>query len=342
MVPPKVKEDKMKEVFARAPSRVDFAGGTLDLDYFIEKEKGATLNCAVAKYGYSSIKPNKESPEINSINYNTKTKINFPVKYNGNLDLLKALFKVTNFKEKATLTTYHEMVPHSRLGTSSSTAVSALGALLKFQNKKINKIDIANIATKVEKTELRMDNGPQDQYAAALGGILFLEYKKKKVKVKRLKLKEGVICELEKNLLLCYLNSKKAAGNINHETIKEYEEGNEKVIKAIKNIKQITFDMYKSLKKENLDEFSELLKQENKNREILNNKIVTPLCKKFLEIGNNNGAIAGKILGSGGGGTLLFYAKENKREELKRALEKNKGKILDFRFDFNGLQVWKK
>lgn len=331
----------MKEVFARAPSRVDFAGGTLDLDYFIEKEKGTTLNCAVAKYGYSSVKSNKKFPEINSINYNKKTKVNFPIKYNGNLDLLKALFSVTNFREKATLTTYHEMVPHSRLGTSSSTAVSALGALLKFQNKKINKKNIADLATKVEKTELKMDNGPQDQYAAALGGILFLKYKKNKVKVKRLKLKKEIICELEKNLILCYLNSKEAAGEINHETIKSYEEGNERVINAIRNIKQITLDMHSSLKKENLTEFSELLNQENKNRELLNKKIVTPLCRKFLDVGKKNGAMAGKILGSGGGGTLLFYAKENKRGELIKALEKNNGRVLDFRFDFKGLQVYK-
>ncbi|MFA5061241.1 MAG: hypothetical protein WC494_02920 [Candidatus Pacearchaeota archaeon] len=331
----------MKEVFARAPSRIDFAGGTLDLDFFIEKEKGATLNCAVAKYGYSTLKPNNRFLEIDSVNYNKKMKVNFPIEYNGELDLLKALFKITDFKEKGTLTAYHEVAPHSRLGTSSSISVSVLGAILRAQRKKIDKIKIVNMATIVEKEELHMDNGPQDQYAAALGGILMLRYKGRKVRVEQLKLKKDIIYELEKNFVLCVLNSEKVAGNVNHETVKGYMEGNERVISSIKNIKQITFDMYKSLKKGNLSDFAELLNQENSNREKLNKYIVTPNCKKFLKLGKDNGAIAGKILGSGAG-TLLFYAGENKRSKLVNALEKNRGKILDFRFDFDGLQTWEK
>lgn len=331
----------MKEIFARAPSRIDFAGGTLDLDFFIEKEKGATLNCAVAEYGYSTLKPNNKFLEIDSINYNKRIKVNFPIKYDGELDLLKALFKISDFKEKATLTAYHEVAPHSRLGTSSSISVSVLGAILKAKGEKVDKLKIANMATIVEKKELNADNGPQDQYAAALGGILMLRYNGRKVKVEQLRLKKDIIYELEKNFVLCVLNSEKVAGNVNHETVKGYMDGNERVVSAIKNIKQITFDMYKSLKRGDLNDFTELLNQENFNREKLNKYLVTPNCKKFLKLGKNNGAIAGKILGSGAG-TLLFYAGENKKNKLVKALEKNKGKILDFRFDFDGLQTWEK
>ncbi|MGV8152569.1 MAG: hypothetical protein ACP5OG_05800 [Candidatus Nanoarchaeia archaeon] len=331
-----------RTVFSRAASRVDFAGGTLDLPFFAEREKGATLNCSIAKYGYASLKLNNKQLEINSLNYNKVVKVNLPIKYNGDLDLIKSAFKYTNFNQKATLTTYHEMVPHSRLGTSSSISVAVLGAILKFQNKKIDLVKISNDATMMERNELHMDNGPQDQYAAAMGGVLMLRYNGKKTSCEKLKLKESTYYELEKNLVLCYLDSDEVAGDVNHETVVGYEKGDERVVGAIKNIKEITFSMYKALKKDNLEEFAHLLNEENKNRERLNKHIVTPTCQKYIKIGLQNGALAAKILGAGAGGTLLFYAKENQREKLIKALEKNKGKVFDFRFDFNGLKTWEK
>jgi D-glycero-alpha-D-manno-heptose-7-phosphate kinase len=330
----------MKEIFSRAPSRVDFSGGTLDLPFFAEREKGATLNCAVSKYGYSSLKQNNQSLEIFSLNYNKKIKVNFPIKYDKNLDLLKSAFKLTNFNDKSTLTTYHEMRPHSRLGTSSSIAVSALGAIYKYQNKKINQKEIAEIANKMEAVELEMHNGPQDQYSAALGGILMMRFNGKKVKFERVNLKKETVYELEKNIVLCYLNSEKVAGNVNYETCKGYDEGNERVVSSIRSIKQTTFDMYKSLKKGDMKDFATLLNQENSSREKLNKYIVTPVCKKYISIGLKNGASAAKILGSGAGGTLLFYAKENQRKKLIESLEKNKAITFDFRVDFKGVQAW--
>ncbi|MFA4960717.1 MAG: hypothetical protein WC548_03590 [Candidatus Pacearchaeota archaeon] len=334
----------MKTIFSRAPSRVDFAGGTLDLPFFADAEKGATLNCAISKYGHVTLSPNEKGLEINSINYNKIIKVPFPVKYNGDLDLIKAAFKCTNFNQKATLTTYHEMCPHSRLGTSSSISVAVLGAIYRYLGKKIDRYFISDLATMMERRELGMDNGPQDQYAAALGGVLMLRYKKgsKKTFVEHVKLKEETIFDLEKNFVLCYLDSEKVAGNVNHETVMGYSNGNERVVDAIKNIKQITFSMYKALKKSDLLNFSELINEETKNREKLNKYIVTPNCKKFINIGLKNGAASAKILGAGAGGTLLFYAKENQREKLINTLRKNNGDVFDFRFDFKGLQTWGK
>jgi D-glycero-alpha-D-manno-heptose-7-phosphate kinase len=332
-----------REVFSRAASRVDFGGGTLDLPFFADREKGATLNCSIAKYGYASIKLNNKQLEINSLNYDEVKKIPLPIVYNGDLDLLKSAFKYTNFKEKATVTTYHEMVPHSRLGTSSSISVALLGAILRWQKKKLDRAKISDVATMMERNELHMDNGPQDQYAAAMGGILMLRYKgAKKTTCEVVKVKDEVYYELEKNFVMCYLDSEEVAGDVNHETVEGYEKGDERVVGAIKNIKQVTEDMYKQLKKGNVHEFAELLNEETKNRIRLNKDIVTPNCQRFIKIGMENGALSAKILGAGAGGTLLFYAKDNMREKLAKALAKHNGKIMDFRFDYKGLCTWEK
>ncbi len=331
----------MKKIFSRAPSRIDFAGGTLDLPFFAKKEKGATLHCAVKKYGYTSIIPNKKSLIIKSQDYGKSITIKSKnIKYTGELKLLKAAIKLKNFFKKVSITTYHEFPPHSRLGTSSSIGVSFLGALSKYNKEKLNKIKIANLATDLEVKELGFSNGPQDQYAAALGGINFLKFNGKNVEVKKPRIKESTIFELEKNLLLCYLGSSKVSGDINGETIKKYKSGDDKTINSIKNIKQITYDMKKALEKQDLDDFSQLLNKELENREKLNNKIVNKLCKKFIKIGVSSGAQAAKILGAGGGGTILFYSKPEKRKKLIKSLERNKSRVYDFRFDFKGLETW--
>lgn len=332
----------VKTIFARAASRVDFGGGTLDLPFFAEREKGATLNCGIAKYGYASLVKNKTGLEINSLNYNKTVKVKTPITYNGTLDLIKAAFKARNFSQKATLTTYHEMKPHSRLGTSSSISVAVLGALTRFMNKPVDRIEISDTATMMERHELHMDNGPQDQYAAALGGLLMLRYNGKKTSVEKVKVSKETIYEMERNLVLHYLDSTEVAGDVNHETVEGYTAGNERVVSAIKGIKDTTNSMYAALKKGDLRTFSELLNEETRNREKLNKDIVTPMCKKYIQLGLKSGAASAKILGAGAGGTLLFYAKDNQREKLIRTLEKAHGRVMDFRFDFNGLVTWEK
>jgi D-glycero-alpha-D-manno-heptose-7-phosphate kinase len=333
----------MRGIFARAPSRVDFGGGTLDLPFFAEREKGATLNCAVNKYGYASIIPNGRNLTISSEDYNLILKLKCgEIKYDGKLDLIKAAVKRTGFCGKVTLTSDHEMKPHSRLGTSSSISVAVIGAILRYQKKKIDKIAVAELATSLERQELGMDNGPQDQYAAALGGINMLRYDGKKTSVERVKVKPEVLFELEKNLILCYLDSSKVAGNINHETVDGYERGDERVVGAIRSIKKITFDMYKALRAGNLRKFAELLNEENESREKLNKDIVNAKCRKYISLGLRSGAVAAKILGAGAGGTILFYSREGERDRIRRVLEKNGGRVLDFRFDFEGLRTWEK
>jgi D-glycero-alpha-D-manno-heptose-7-phosphate kinase len=330
--------------FARAPSRIDFAGGTLDLPFFAEREHGATLNCAVQKYGYASIVENHKVLRIFSTNYQKHIEIKNPnITYHGNdLDLLKAAIKRTRFFAKVTLTTHHEMVPHSHLGTSSSISVAALAAIMRYQKKAINPIALAKLATALEVEELKLANGPQDQYAAALGGINMLYFNGRSVRVERVKVKQEILFELEKNLFLCYLGSHKVSGDLNQEVLDNYSAGHPKTVGAIRGIKQVTFDMHKQLKKGDLKDFASLLSQECAFREQLHRDIVNPLCKKFIQIGMRNGATGAKILGSGGGGTLLFYINDSKREQIARALENAGARTFDFRFDTLGVRTWER
>lgn len=327
-------------VKAKAPSRVDFAGGTLDIPCFSQREGGVTLNCAVKKYGYASIyKKNVDCPIINSLDYNSKILVkNKNIVYDGKLDLLKAALKRTNFFENVEIVTKHDMPPHSRLGTSSCIAVALLAAISRFRNEKIDKIKIANLATELETIELKLKNGPQDQYAAALGGINFLMFDGKHVRIKKVKVKQDVISNLEKNFLLCYVGQAQVSGDLNGRVINKYLKGDEKIVNALRNIKEITLDMKNQLIRGNIGEFAHLLNEERLNREQLDRDIAKGLTK-FINAGLKNGALAAKILGAGGGGTILFYAKEGQYSKLAKKLISIKGKVYNFKFDFSGVEA---
>jgi len=334
---------------AKAPARVDFGGGTLDIDFFTEKEEGVTLNCAIMNHGYASFYPGGKYLTLESLDFEFLKKLKIKTQkdlvYDGNLDLLKAAIKrcfiIEKYPIKGRIITRTETPPGAGLSASSSISVALIGLLKKITSEKINKIDVAELAASLERDELKLYSGKQDQYAAALGGINFLRFKKGKVKAEKVRLKRDYELELEKDLVLCYTGKRRISADMNSAVMNGFLKGERKVVDALHNIKRITKEMYKSLKKGDLEDFSYLLNQERLNRIKLHPSIMPKLSKKFIDIGLKNGAKAAKILGAGGGGCLLFYAKHEKEEKLERALAKKGATILDFKFDFNGLEVWK-
>lgn len=327
---------------SRAPLRVDFGGGTLDIPFFAEREGGVTLNCAVARYGYASFYKGGKDLVLKSLDYNKSIRIKRPIKYDGKLDLLKAGIKMTDFSANGRIVTKCDFPPHSRLGSSSAVAVAFLGLIHAVQGKRVNKIRIADLAASLEADELKLCNGKQDQYASALGGINLLRFdSSKKVKLKKVRLKKDIIEELERRLFLCYQGVSIVSGNLNGRIIGKYLDGDKKVVDALRNIKTITLEMHKNLVKGRLDEFAELLNEETFNRAKLDPAIVDKKTKRTIKLGLENGASAAKVLGAGGGGCVLFYSKEDKERELKKAIERKGMNLFDFKFDFEGLKTWR-
>jgi D-glycero-alpha-D-manno-heptose-7-phosphate kinase len=172
--------------------------------------------------------------------------------------------------------------------------------------------------------------GKQDQYAGAMGGINFIEFKKNKVKVHRLALSKRFIKALEDHLILVYTGKPHLATSSNGAMIDDLKKG--KNVKNLLRIKEIVIAMKKALLKEDITKFAELLNEETKERMRLHKSIAPPVTRKIIREGMNHGAIAAKICGSGGGGSILFLG--NKRK-LKRKFGK---KVIDFKFDFEGLK----
>lgn len=228
--------------------------------------------------------------------------------------------------------THLEYIGHtptsSGLGTSGVMNVVWLALISNLEDKK----KIAEDVYLMEQS-LHGVGGKQDQYAAAYGGINLLLFKDKFVKRESVILKKDFIREFENSLTLVYTGIPHFATNANKNMIDEIRKGRH-VTNLVK-IRDIAIAMKKSLLKNDLDEFSDLMNEETKNRVQLHKSVLPPSAKRIMDDGFKNGATGAKICGSGNGGSILFIGNKNK-------LRKKFGStIIDFKFDFEGLKIYK-
>ncbi|MFA5174015.1 MAG: hypothetical protein WC438_02440 [Candidatus Pacearchaeota archaeon] len=223
---------------------------------------------------------------------------------------------------------YHADIPTSSgLGTSSAMNVVWTALITPIKEKQKIAEAVFNIEHAVKESSV---NGKQDQYASAFGGINFMEFKGDKVIIHPLKLKKELIKKLEDKLVLVYSGKSHYSGNTNKSFIDNLIKGKNK--KNLVELKQIAIKMKNALLKGDLYEFAELMNQETEQRKQLSSLALSPQLKQIIDLGKANGAIAAKICGSGGGGSILFFT-DNKIKLIKTF----KNKIIPFKFDFNGL-----
>lgn len=215
--------------------------------------------------------------------------------------------------------------------TSSGLGTSGVMNLvwLALVNKEKDKKKLSEIVYLIEQSQ-GLVGGKQDQYAAAFGGINLMEFNKDKVKVIPLKLSKKIIKKLERKLILVYTGKPHFSGNTNSKAIENLKKG--KNTKNLLRLKQIAYEMKKVLEKGDLDKFADLMNEETKERDKLHSITVNPHLDKFIAKGKKNGAIASKVCGSGGGGSVLFFGD---KKRLKKKFSKN---YIDFKFDFKGLR----
>jgi len=221
---------------------------------------------------------------------------------------------------------YSGNIPTSS-GLGTSGVMNLVWLALISQNK--NKIELAEKVYDLEQV-IGIIGGKQDQYAGAIGGINFLEFKGDKVNVENLRLNKKFVKELEDNLALVYTGKPHFAGSSNKKSIENMKKG--KNVKELIRIKDIAKSMRDALLKKNLVEFSELMNQETEERKKLHRNILSVNANNIIRQGFRSGAIGAKICGSGDGGSILFFGDKTK---LRR---KFKEKIIDFKFDFEGLK----
>lgn len=324
---------------AKSPVRISFSGGGTDLtNYFID-DGGVVLNTTIDKFAHAILQK-RDDKKIVLISNDFNKKLNFDflsdIKYDGELDLIKAVLKLLNPEFGFELTTYSDVPIGSGLGGSAVILSAIIGAFNNFRINKFNSHDIAELAFQAERIELGLSGGWQDQYATVFGGFNFMEFKENENVINPLRISPDILNELEDSLILCYSGISHNSGDI-HDNQKENMKEKKEFAKIAKDI---AYDMKSKLLKGQLDNFGELLHKSWIVKKNFSTKITTSYLDDIYDYAILNGAIGGKLLGAGGGGYYLFYVPTFKKLELIKSLKKKNLVVDTFTFDNVGLRSW--
>ncbi len=329
---------------SRAPLRVSFSGGGTDVPPYTEQFGGVVLSSTIKKYAYCSLRPRiEDGVQVNSMGWTTgiASDHGHSQSLNGDGDLARAAVRRMGVTDPLEINTCSDCPPGSGLGSSSALVVAILGGLCEWSAKPMERERIAETAYLIERTDVGIPGGMQDQYAAAMGGFNLIRFEKQGVTVKPLAISGAVRNELEYRLLLCSTGTTRPSGGILGRQIKSYREGNPTVLEALHEIKKLTLDLNDELVRGRVEEFGELLGQEWDLKKKLDPAISNEDVDKLYHTALENGAIGGKLLGAGGGGYLLLFAEDGSHKRLSSAMIKAGSRVENVRFDDVGLETWK-
>lgn len=332
----------------KAPLRIGLAGGGTDVSPYADEYGGAILNATINLYAYASIAP-LTSGEVIFESIDRKEKCVYvhsnAVTIDGTLDLLKGVHQYIQSIHPSTLsyqlTTFVDAPAGSGLGTSSTLVVAILGAYKEWLNLAWGEYDIAKIAFEIERKQLKMAGGRQDQYAATFGGFNFMEfYADEKVIVNPLRIKSSVIDELQNNLVLYYTGTSRLSAAIIEAQQQNVVTKSTSSIDAMHNLKSQAIRMKEALLQGNLNEIGEILDYGWQNKKQMAASITNPLIDEIYAAALKAGANGGKISGAGGGGFMIFYCPDNSRFKVIETLKTFGGDIRRFEFTESGVRSW--
>jgi len=329
---------------SRAPLRIDLAGGWTDVPPFSAEVGGAVVNAAINRYAYATVRLRDDGRiRIDSADYHLAVEVpSFDhLVYDGQLDLVKAAIRRLNVQQGLELFVRSDAPPGSGTGSSAAVGVAILGLLTQFQSTRLSAHEIAALANRLEIEELHNAGGKQDQYAAALGGICFMEFADPCVAASRLDLPANIVAELEKHLILCYTGKSRISGNIIERVMGAYQQGVSATVRALHRLKAIAHEMKVALLTGDMAAFSMLLQENWENQKCLDPAVTNPDIDALFDLALAHGAAGGKATGAGGGGCVLFCSKPDQEHALRRVLLSRGIELLDFSFDFRGLQTWR-
>lgn len=338
-------------VRSKAPFRLGIAGGGTDVSPYSDLYGGAILNVTVNLYSYATLKPlNNGRIIFRHINENIVEEMDATdnLALEGELLLQRGIYNsiVKRFNDgnplSLELTTYMDVPSGSGLGTSSTLAVSILGVFKEWLGLPLGEYDIAQYAYDIERKDLQMAGGKQDQYAATFGGVNFMEfYADDKVIVNPLRIRQEILNEWGHNTLLYFTDTRRKSARIIEEQAENVIKKKEASIEAMHRVKSEAYRLKNLLLKNELNQLGAALNDSWMYKKQMAKSISTPEIDEIYETAMANGALGGKISGAGGGGFMFFYCPRTVKYAVAKVLEeKYSGKIYKVELVEQGLTTW--
>ncbi|HNY54494.1 MAG TPA: dehydrogenase [Chitinophagales bacterium] len=334
---------------SKAPLRIGLAGGGTDVSPYSDIYGGAILNATLSLYAYASIKPREDGKiVINAIDRNEiiELKSEEELTIDGHLNLAKGVYNriVKDFIKKPLsfeINTYVDAPPGSGLGSSSTLVVAILGAFVEWLKLPLGEYDIAHLAYVIEREDLKMAGGKQDQYAATFGGVNYMEfYANDKVIVNPLRIKSKFLNELEHNLVLFYTQTSRLSSEIIQQQADNVNAKKSSSIDAMHQLKEQSILMKEAILRGEVDNIGKILHDGWMHKKQMADGISNASIDAIYEAALQSGATGGKISGAGGGGFMIFYAPYIHKYELIRKLSSLGGNVMNYNLTTEGLTTW--
>mgnify|MGYP001189939710 CR=1 FL=1 len=322
-------------ITARSPLRISIGGGGTDLASYYEENEGFVISAAIDKYVYVNVmRPFKEGIYLkySKSEYVEKvSQVEHPI--------IREVLNTLNLKTpQIEIVTSADIPSGTGLGSSGSFTTALIKALYTHHKRHVHQEELAQIACQIEIDLLKEPIGKQDQYAASTGGLTcFTFHKNGNVSSKPLSLSMETIFKLEDNLLLFFTGYSRKAGSILKDQKIKSEIKDNDMINNLHYVKKLGFKVKDSLESGDITAFGELMNEHWNYKKNRSNGMTNNDIDQWYDLALKNGAIGGKLVGAGGGGFLMFMARD--RDLLRKKMSGLGLEEVRFKFDFEGTKV---
>jgi D-glycero-alpha-D-manno-heptose-7-phosphate kinase len=332
---------------ARAPLRLSFCGGGTDVPPYCDERGGVVLSATINRYATATVVPGGQSFTVRSIDYDQSVSygLDDPFVYDGQLDLAKGVIDYFRRHERVTdgleVILHNDAPPGSGLGSSSAVTVALVAAIAELLRLPVDDYRLADLAYRIERHEVGIKGGKQDQYATTFGGFNLIEFHPGgTVLVVPLRLRPETIWELEHSLVFAYVGGGHFSDQIIATQVLNYETRRTDSIHAMDRLKVLTHDMKRALLVGDLREFGELLHLAWESKQQMAKGISNSKIDEVYDAAIRAGALGGKMSGAGGGGFMCFVCDPLRRYAVQEALRKADSQLVNLTFVEPGVRTW--
>lgn len=333
---------------ARAPMRIGFFGGGTDVSPYAEEHGGKVLNCTINLFVRCMLRPVQEPGiTIRSLDLAEVSRLVSDRPWDGRLALPQAVLDALlgDRPHQATrqagfeITMFSDAPPGSGLGSSSALVVGMLKLLTAAYGGTSDPHTLAELAYRIERVDLGIPGGRQDQYAAAFGGMCVYHFGKERVIVEPVLADPAALLELESSLIIGYIGDRRSLRyHLMQDQVRRLKEGD--TLRYHDETKAFVDTAIALLRGQRIEDFGRLLHDAWEVKKAFSPHIAPPLVEEVYEIARQHGAWGGKITGAGGGGFMVFACPFDRRLELERILGEKGVQVRPFSFVTHGVQSW--
>jgi len=338
------------KVRARAPLRLGLAGGGTDVSPYCDEYGGLVLNATIDKYAYASIEESESGLlEVVSADREMQQAVE-PWDYGSLSDdfalhrgVYQRMTKQFNNGEgiAVRISTHTDAPPGSGLGSSSTLVVAMTTAFAEYFRLSLGQYEIAHLAWEIERVDLGLAGGRQDQYAAAFGGFNFMEFNTDGgVIINPLRIRRWIMSELEASLLLYFGGVSRESAAIIEQQADNVRRGVESAVGATHGLKHEALRMKESLLKGNFEGMVSSLHSGWLAKQALADSITNPAIEEAHQTATRCGMLAGKVSGAGGGGFMMMLVDPVRRMDVIRGLSEVGGRVSTCHFTHEGAESW--